>query len=173
MKEAEVIEIEDGIIKVRNTFDSASERYYDVDVYLAPQADVKEVMNLVREQNKRQLMRMNFAVVYRDASDEARLYIAREEESRDAVGMLLLFFYKKKAVASIKQIISHRRKLGRALVELAISRARAARCELLTLEVRFENTNAQAFYEHFGFKRVGEKKWDFVYELRLDENPSS
>ena len=59
---------------------------------------------------------------------------------------------------------SYRRKgIGSMLLTALIKRARADKCILLTLEVRKSNYAAQALYEKFGFKRIGERKRYYSY----------
>ncbi len=48
-----------------------------------------------------------------------------------------------------------RRGIARALLEEALTRARALGAEIAWLEVRPSNQAAQALYESFGFKKVG------------------
>ncbi len=47
------------------------------------------------------------------------------------------------------------RGIARTLLDECVSRARAARAVLLTLEVRRSNANALRLYERYGFRRVG------------------
>jgi len=69
---------------------------------------------------------------------------------------------------------------GRALTEALIGAARAARIEVLTLDVRADNAGALALYRSLGFREygrlagfvaVGERRYDKVF-LAMDLRPS-
>lgn len=69
------------------------------------------------------------------------------------------------------------RGVGRAVMTELIAAARAARIEMLTLDLRGDNLRAAALYESLGFRRygrlerfvaVGERRWDkLLYVLDL------
>ncbi len=60
-----------------------------------------------------------------------------------------------------------RRSIGELLLAAAIDLATEMHADVVTLEVRVSNTNAQNLYLKYGFKRVGERK-----KYYLDRGPS-
>ena len=73
------------------------------------------------------------------------------------------------------------RGVGRRLMTALIAEARAARVEVLTLDLRGDNERAAALYESLGFHRygrlerfvaVGDRRWDkLLYALDLRDRP--
>lgn len=73
------------------------------------------------------------------------------------------------------------RGVGRRLMTALVAEARAARVEVLTLDLRGDNERAAALYESLGFHRygrlerfvaVGDRRWDkLLYALDLRDRP--